>query len=237
VIFAGEIKQVRKGRINATDTYFDILAADNDLGYNQGVIKQTLAKDWTSRDVLDNAVVAMGVTPGYIDTMTAGAASRGKVQYGMARDQIRNLARSQQFSWSVQDGKLQTVRNTSYIPGAVVRLNAQSGAVIVPEQTQGGITVRCLLNPALRVGGALQINNASIQRAFLGQEYLYLEGRIRQDILDAELPKISNDGLYRIYVLDYSGDTRGQEWYANIVCMAIDKSAPIASSVKAAATQ
>jgi len=238
VIFAGTIKQVRRGRVDPTDTYLDILAADGDEGYNFGVIQKALAPGWKPDDVLEEGRKAINADKGYTANMTVAAASRGKVMYGMARDYLRTLTRSQGMVWSVQDGKLQLVPLTSYVPGRVVALNGQSGMIGLPEQTEGGITVKCLINPAIRIGSAIQINDASIQRAFLGGNYLYAQGRLEQlPGFNSLLPKISNDGLYRVYVAEFSGDTRGHEWYEDIVCLAIDKSAPAGQQVQKAATQ
>ena len=43
LIFSGAIKQARKGRENATDTFIDLIAADGDEAYNWSVANTTLA--------------------------------------------------------------------------------------------------------------------------------------------------------------------------------------------------
>ena len=35
-------------------------------------------------------------------------------------------------------------------------------------------------------------------------------------------PKLDNDGLYRIIKCEFTGDTRGNDWYADLVCIGID---------------
>lgn len=239
VIFSGTIKQVRRGRVTPTETYLDILAADGDEGYIKGIVNKTFAAGWQTQDAIAETAKGMQVGQGYVlVTPPVGAASRPKVMYGMARDHMRTIANSHELVWSIQDGKLQAYPKTSYIPGTVIQLNAQTGMIGLPEQTEGGIEIKALINPALRIGAAVQINNSSIQRAFLGPNYLYAEGRLEQlPGFDSLLPKITNDGIYRVYVAEYEGDTRGQEWYANLTCLAIDKSAATDQSVQPAATQ
>jgi hypothetical protein len=36
---------------------------------------------------------------------------------------------------------------------------------------------------------------------------------------------VADDGYYKIIVLEHEGDTRGNPWYSNIVCLAVDMSA------------
>jgi hypothetical protein len=39
-----------------------------------------------------------------------------------------------------------------------------------PEQTEGGIMIRCYLNPLIRIGQLVQINNADINRNTLNKQ-------------------------------------------------------------------
>lgn len=235
VLFTGTIKQVRRGRINPTDTYLDILAADGDQGYNFGTVNTALKAGWTTTDVAAAARKGLNVDAGYTPQPPNAAAVRGKVLYGMARDTVRDLANTQQWAWSIQNGKLQMVPITSYVPGTVVVLTGQTGMIGLPEQTEGGIAAKCLINPNIRIGTLVQINNASIQRAFLGGLNLNTPGRLEN--LPGLLPTVTDDGFYRVYVAEHSGDTRDLEWYSDLTCFAVDRSAAQDQSVRAAATQ
>jgi hypothetical protein len=224
VIFDGTIKQFRMGRENATDTYLDILAADGDLGYNFAVVNKTLAAGSTPQQRLNAAVEPMqeyGVKLGYVGPMTGGILPRGKVLFGMARAAIRAETQSQGMSWSIQGGAVQAIPLDGYLPGEAVVLSALTGLVGIPEQTVDGLKVRCLLNPRLRVGGLLQIDNAAVNQL------------VQQNPDAAPIPynqwtglqllaKTTSDGVYRILVLEYEGDTRGQAFYCNVVCLAVD---------------
>ena len=63
---------------------------------------------------------------------------RGKAFYGMARDEMRKIARNTQTAWSIQDGKLVMGPQTAYRPGEVPVITAATGMVRMPEQTQNG---------------------------------------------------------------------------------------------------
>lgn len=231
VIFKGTIKQVRRGRINATDTYTDVLAADGDLAYTQAVINKSIARA-TATDQRDAARQAMNIPNGYVADLPQSALSRGKVLFGMAGDTLSTVADTAGMTWSIQGGELVMIGLTSYRPGEAVVLNSATGLIGLPEQTEAGISVRCLLNSNLRIGSLVRIDNASVQRAFLGPEFLFTPGRL-EDVKGFQ-PKIADDGYYRIYCCEFDGDTRGAPWYANLICLAVDKSAPPDKSVKVA---
>lgn len=219
VIFDGTIKQVRRGRENPTDTYLDILASDGDKALNFGVTNTSLAAGATPADQVDAHAAALGqydVTKGFIGELPKDALPRGKVLYGMAADGLRDLMAGFGFTYSIQNGKLNIVEFNGFIPGQAVVLNSKTGMIGLPEQTEDGITVRCLLNPLLGIGSKLQINEKSVQQATQDLAYTAFP-------IDQQFPGIDkNDGVYRIYVIEHHGDTRGNDWYSEIVCLSID---------------
>ncbi|MGE4504030.1 MAG: hypothetical protein AB7D51_01685 [Desulfovibrionaceae bacterium] len=224
LLFGGNIRQVRRGRENGTDTYVDILASDGDRAYNYAVVNQTLAAGATAMDQARAAQAALdgeGVEPGYVPDLSAPALPRGKVMYGMARKAMRDAAEATDTTWSIQNGRAQMVPRQGYLPGEAVLLTSASGLIGQPEQTNEGIMVRALINPRFRVGGRIKLDNASIL------EY-------RTDIKVGafnKAPRLDEDGLYRILAVDFTGDTRGNDWYADLTCVGIDDSAPIGSKI------
>jgi hypothetical protein len=220
-----DLDGVRSGNENATDTYLDVFASDGDEAYNWGIINTTLAAGYTPKEVnavlgqamflattvqgADGTKFVIGELP---DSIPQPAAPRGKVMFGMARDHAHVLSRTNAMSWSINGGVLQWLPFSAYRPGEAVVLTSRSGLIGVPQQTDQGIAVRTLLNPALGAGTRLQINNKSIMQAPQSQAYHAFNA----------LPSISEDGFYKILYVDHYGDTRGQEWYSDCICLAID---------------
>jgi hypothetical protein len=232
VIFDGTIKQFRRGKENATDTFLDILAADGDVEYNFGTVKATLESGATTNQVIDTVSSQMGLEKGYIPPPSGGILPRGKVLWGMGRAIMRQVSNTQQWAWSIQNGQVQMVPLDSYLPGEAVVVTRDTGMVGFPEQTDEGIKVRTLLNPKLVVSGLLKIDNASIN-VTLAQNSEALRGANGEVV--GQLPynqyagiqqfaDISNDGIYFIYVVEHVGDTRGQAWYSDIICLAANQS-------------
>ncbi len=226
VIFDGTIKQFRRGRENATDTYLDILASHGDIPYNFSVINSTLAASATSAsNILNTVGSGMGLPINNQLTSTGGVLPRGKVLWGMGRDIMRQATRNQGATWSIQNGVVQVIPLTGYLPTEAVVLTSNTGMIGLPEQTDEGIKVRSLLNPKLDIGGTVQIDNASINQTFAqGQNALSVGQLPYNQYAGVQfLADVSNDGLYRLYVVEHTGDTRGQEWYSDLICLAIDQ--------------
>ncbi|WFC66424.1 hypothetical protein EUC41_08910 [Achromobacter denitrificans] len=219
-IFQGDIVQKRSGREDALNTYLDIAAVDGDKAYNFGVINTTLAAGWTYQDMYEAVLKALkpyGIVAGFAPPFPSVKGPRGKPMFGMVRDQLQVLAQALNSSWYVQDGKLNIVPLYGYIDGEAIVLTAKTGMVGMPQKNlNGGIGVRCLLNPAIAPGRLIQLDNASIQDAAISVDYTAINF----------VPETDADGFYRVLAVNHIGDTRGQEWYSEIVCLARDDPGP-----------
>ncbi|MCS3839384.1 hypothetical protein HNR03_003995 [Pseudomonas sp. JAI111] len=226
IIFDGTIKQARRGRESPTDTYLDLTAADGDSAYNFAVMNVTLAAGSTAKDHLEQVLQSMasrGITMGESPALSTNKLPRGKVFYGMTRDFLDILGKTQDVSWSIQDGKLTLIPNNAYLPGEAVVITSATGMIGLPEQTQNGINVRTLLNPGIRIGKQLHIDNSSIQQYRFG---LSVNAGTSNNFV-AQQAKIADDGFYKAFVVDHYGDTRGNDWYTDTICLAIDSTVPL----------
>lgn len=217
VIFQGNIKQVILGRESATDTFIDIVAGDGDRAYNFAIVNATLAKGTTQADQVNAAVQAMstkGVTGGHLGTTPPAQLPRGKVMYGNARNYLRDAAQTSQSSWSIQDEKVTFVAKKAYLPGQAVVLTSKTGMIGTPQQTNEGVNAKCLLNPNLKIASRIKIDNASIQRFKINLS-------VPNSAANIPAP-LTADGVYYVLVVEHNGDTRGVEWYSNLICLNID---------------
>ncbi len=222
-IFDGQIKQTRYGRISSTETYLDIHAADGDRAYNYSTMALSLVAGENGKrkalEAIIGSMAAFGVFQGYVPPdFPDNPLPRGKVLFGSAKDEMRILARNSLTNWSIQNGRLQLVPETAYLPGDVPEINASTGMIGIPEQTQNGIKVRTLLNPALKIGQVIRLNNASIQTY---RRPISLSKEKENIIFDVRNP-INPDGLYYVMVADYYGDSRGDSWYSDLTCLSVD---------------
>lgn len=233
-IFTGTIKQFRVGRENATDSYLDILAADGDVLYTQGIINASYRAGATPRQLLDdigNKVPDGGVDYGALTSdKQFYPMPRGSVQFGMARARFRNVVTSLDAGWSIENNTMIVTDNTGYRDGVAVEINVGTGLIGVPQQIDQGIRLQCLLNSRIRIGGRVKLNNNEIlqlwqQNPDAAPVAFNTYGGVQS------IAPLSQDGMYRAFAVEHDGDTRGSNWYSDIICLAVNESAARNKSV------
>jgi hypothetical protein len=137
----------------------------------------------------------------------------------MGRDYLRDMASSGNATWSIQNGMVNMIPFTGYLPNEIVVLNSATGMVGFPELTDEGVKVTCLINPKLKVGGLIKIDNTTLNK--LIQQNPNDPIAFNRYAVQSNAA-VSADGLYRAYVIEYKGDTRGNDWYANIIALAVN---------------
>ncbi len=228
LIFKGTLKWYRYGREpNGVDTYLDLLAADGDIPYNQAFISKSFEAGMTGRERIEEITKTMqekglGSSPTIAVPPTGGIipSTRGKVMFGMSRVNLAREVLAMQSTWSIQNNELVVIDKTGYLPGEAVVLTGQSGLIGRPEQTIDGIKAKCLINPKIKVGGLVKLDNASINRnaSVTPSTPVVYDSYTNMQFTAS----ISTDGLYRAYVIEYVGDTRSTDWYAELTLLEVD---------------
>ncbi|ELY2536544.1 hypothetical protein SMB94_003932 [Cronobacter sakazakii] len=232
-IFSGEIRFTITGRDNPTDTWVLIQAIDGHQAFMNASVTKTLAAGYTVADVHAAAMDSFnpyGVKKGIAGDMPPTVFPRGRVLYQSTRDVMDNVAAQCGATWQLVDGQAQMVPTDKYVQDAIV-LNSETGLIGMPQQTMGaGVNVRCLINPNIRLNGLIEIDQESIYRTSLSaDEVKALPGRAREGETDGNLyvdgtiqqpSGIATDGVYVVRSISYTGDTRGQPWYMDMMCFA-----------------
>lgn len=224
IVFDGTVKQFGIGKENATDVFLDIKAADGDLGFTTGLISRTFAAGTSPREMMDAAALSMGLKlVDFPNNTFVGDLARGRVLFGMARAAAQGIADTVLSTWSFTGGQLQVIPLSKYKAGEAVVINSMTGMIGIPEQTDQGVKVRCLLNPRIGVGARIRLNNKDITQQDVKSVIPF---NVRVGILNLAPLAEGADGEYRVLVHDITGDTRGQEWYSDLVGLAIRPSSP-----------
>lgn len=231
LIFSGEIRYSLTGKENPVDSYVIIQAADGAQAFVSAMSNQTLAAGYTVAD-LNKALMKdfspYGVTEGQTPEMSSTVFPRGRTVFGMTRDLMDNVATQCNATWMFVDGKREMVRAGEYTHEAIV-LNSRTGLIGMPQQTIGnGVNVRCLINPNIRVNGLIQLDQGSVYRTSLSNSDIAMsDGRITDQEnngnvtvsgVTAQPASIATDGVYVVKGILYTGDTRGQAWYMDLMC-------------------
>jgi len=213
------------------------MAADGDIAFNNTFVNKTLAAGSTQKDkaqvYVDAAKKSGGITGADLTALqgTGGVIPRGQVLFGLGVAQLNDVAQTTNTSWFIEDGILKFASNTGFLAGQAVVLNSQTGMVGIPEATNNGVEVAALLNPNIKIGTRVQIDNASINQT---QNIGGVERGAFPGFNDFTFfANVTNDSFYRVLVLSHIGDSRGTEWYTRMVCLALDSSAAPGSSVLA----
>lgn len=233
LIFSGEIRYSVTGKDSPIDSYVLIQAADTDLAFATSITNQTLAAGYTTEDMfrlLMKDFEAKGATVGRTPVFPPTVFPRGRVLFGMTRHLMDNVAAQCGATWQFVDGQLNMLPGGEYMHDAIV-LNSATGLIGMPQQTIGnGVNVRALINPNIRVNGLIQLDQASVYRTALSNNDIAMAGgRITDQNTDgnitlsgttAQPASIATDGVYVVKGIMYTGDTRGQPWYMDMMCEA-----------------
>ena len=223
-IFQGQLVQVRLGRESPMDDFVDIFAADGDSAHKWGIMNRTLAAGWKAEDVVQQAVQAcsqFGLTGGAWPEETdppQTAAPRGKVCFGSMREILDDVGTTHRVSFYINRNQLNVLPISAYAPGDAVVLTSQTGMIGYPYQTAMGVSVRCLLNPAISRGSRIKIDNASVQR----QQFSATPSADATFINKILATNLDADGFYKCLMVNHVGDTRANEWYTEVEGLSID---------------
>lgn len=164
LIFDGFISDVYHDR-RETDIISMIECGDGDKGLRQGVVKKTLPKKTKVSTLIKEAQdgmpdVSAGEQKG-VDKLPD--TTRPVVMCGPASRELDKLGRSHGFLWSIQDGALEICPvNESF--GDVVVISPKTGMVGKPTQTtDGGMIVKCLLNPRLKIYRQIEVQSEVLE--------------------------------------------------------------------------
>jgi hypothetical protein len=244
-IFQGSIRQVRLGREDQKNSYVAITAADADEAYNFSALALTLAAGATPKDAVQALIAQMAtrfsstptggtggqqVTQAPLPQLTANGYSRGRTMYGLCRDEMRDIAGANDCKWFIQDGAVELVPRTGYVPAPPVLITPSTGLIGVPEQTQNGLEVTVLMNPTIKIGRTVRIDSAINQLRYgisadsVGPNYKLSQRQAR----------LSGDGTWYVMRAEHTGDTRGTPWYTKLTCLATDITVPVGDVAAAA---
>lgn len=226
-IFEGQIRQIRPGKENATDSFVDILGQTADVAHNYAVIKQSFAAGAGNSPTsiigqVSAAYAKYGVETGFIPQLPSTGLPRGKVIYGLARDCMDTLADSHGLNWGYDNGQLVCTTIGDPTDDEAIELNAQTGMVGLPCLTQSGVNVRSLINPGFHIGKLVKLNNDSIQVPLVDVSY----GAWGNNVYVSDAAK-DTDGNYKIVSVSHMGDTRGQFWYSDLITVGVNATKPI----------
>jgi len=222
LIFDGQVAYYEYGKDSTTDTFLAIYANGNDQAINQATLNTTLPAGSTQDDVVKactDSMAGYGVTRGYISPLPQQQSPRARTLFGMTRDILRDVAQSNGMTCHVADGKVNLVKQGEYVPGNPIKLNSKTGMVSIPRQTMGaGIDVVSLLNPAIKPGTKITLNEADLVRVEIKNPLNPKSpaGGIQGQGTAPVTSDTGADGDYKVVSVRHNGDNRSTPWFTEI---------------------
>ena len=148
-------------------------------------------------DILNAAAKALGVKPGNLKKAIKRGSVRGNlseftngiVLSGKADKVLDSVAKSMGYFYSIQDGQLLLLSQQDFLGTTATVISPETGMVGSPEPGEGGfVNVRTLIQPNLLPAHRVEIRAEEAS------------------------------GFYRIERVDFTGDTWGSDWFADLEC-------------------
>jgi len=223
LIFDGDVVQPIRDKEDATTYRLTLYSLDGDRVLNQGFVNFSVIKGQSARDVV-TAAASKSKIPTQLGSISDGLSksklTRGKVMFGMMKDYLRQIAKTSDASFYVEDGKVNIIKMSDLPVGEIIDLSPESGLIGVPAQADLGVTFRCLLNPRIKIGSMVRIDNSLIRAQ------VFNLGQVPRNLDEA--------GIYRVISVDYIGDTRGDDWYTE--CTTVSQAGGIPGLMSTAAS-
>ena len=220
------------------DTICEVICGDGDQEFREVFISKTFAKGTTDAAIVEYCRTQMGLDKGTVQ-LNAPGSLRGRSYAMSAHKTLDEIARTNGCSWSIQNGALHVIRadsmsnyNTQTGENQAIVLNAGTGLLQAAERTARGIKAICLLNPDIAVNTAIHLDNAAIRTQFPKGP----KNSAKASAKAAAPPVATNkDGIYKVFKVKHSGDTRSTEWQTEIMCVGLGQPIPTTSVGKGGA--
>jgi cell wall-associated NlpC family hydrolase len=162
LIFDGDILQTIRERESGNTFKLTIIALDSDRAINFDIANYSLARGQTARDIVDHIAnkAENPVDIGNIsDKLQGQKLTRGKVMFGKTSDYIRQIAKSYDLQYYMDNGELNLIHLDDLPKDEIFELSPSSGLIGTPQQTDFGINGQCLLNPMIKLNTLIHVNN------------------------------------------------------------------------------
>ena len=185
LVYIGRIIKAVQTR-SGLDWMIKLECADGDTDYAKAYSALTIAAGSTDQDIIEKAATSFSETKiGTIDYTQIRPLPRAKVLFGNTRDILTQVVRNTGSDWSIQDGELVVLPPDKVLDDQAILLSMNTGMISTPEQTDEGLQVQCLINPALKIGGMVRVAS-TIDPVY--------------------------DGDYKNVRISYKGDTHSDTW-------------------------
>jgi hypothetical protein len=194
-VFTGDLRDGRSV-LDGVDWSTILQLGDGERAYRAARTSRSYKAGTTVATALKDAADAMGLQlPSDVVASSDLQAqfATGRSLHGPARDELTRLLAPFGYHWSVQDGRLQILKDQDPTNGAALTLDQSSGMIGAPvfgsPEKNGApaqLHVKALLYPELTPGCLVDVSSSQIE------------------------------GVFRVTKVTHAGDTHGDDWTTDI---------------------
>ncbi len=218
-IFDGTVFQPLWDRENVTDYKLTLHCIDGDSLLHMNFVSFAVQAGYKYSDIIlhmaDSARNKIPINH-ITDDLKKTVLPRGKVVFGDWKDFVRDIAIDNNAQFYIDDDKLNIMKVTDVPKGQALVITPQSGLVETPQQIDYGFSFRCLLNPSIKLTNPcmmVKLDNSYIQQ---------------QKAIQGQIVSMLDQNMLGVVIgVTYIGDTRGQDWYNDVVCLTSGGKAPL----------
>jgi hypothetical protein len=210
-IFKGQVFQPTIDRENVVDFKVTLNCRDGLGVMEQNFVNFAVAAGYDYRSVIAKMAASAhkGFEVGYVsDSVSDKTFPAGKVFFGDADDYMNRIAEDSGVFHYFSGGKwnLVGVDDAPTAADAVV-IGPENGLIGTPQQTEFGVSFRCLMNPSIAITAPMTV--VKIDESVIIKQMKITPGVKPPAVL-------ARDGQYKIVGVSYIGDSRGNDWYCDV---------------------
>ncbi len=186
LLFRGDARKIEVSR-DGSDWITTITAGDGEHAIRTARVATAFAPGTLLADAVRSLAASIGLGLAGAAALTSARLEEGAVVRGQAATELTRLCASAGLSWSVQDGTLQLLAVGRGLSRVALELSPDTGLVESPTKAKGAtVKAKALLLPDLVPGRLVSLRSETVT------------------------------GTYRIEEVEATGDTRGDDWYADL---------------------
>lgn len=129
--------------------------------------------------------------------------SHGYTMNGDPRVYMDDLAKTNNFTYVISNGRLIVTLKDSVRDGTIFTVSRYTGMEGIPIVTEIGVDVNVRLNPKINIGGRFEVESEFASFNF-------------SNIYFQDVPEQAGKGIYKVERLTHSGDSTGDLWSSSI---------------------
>ncbi len=205
LLFEANVVNYFKTRLSA-DSIFTLITGSSNTAWEKSAFTKTFEAGIAVDGIITEVANSFsGVTVGTIEINPEWKTKLSPLTLSGSSAQIMNtLSRDYNFDWAIEQNQLNVIpRGFVLVDKPIFVVNPQTGLIGAPTLTELGADFRILINPEILPGRRVQMNSNTVQLGQAGLEFRKV--------------RTVADGIYKVMETRLIGDTRGQDWYTDII--------------------